>query len=55
MPTTEGDPAWHGNLIISEYFHADNDAAIGTFPSDRVDWPDRRRDLAPTRRGPGTL
>ena len=25
------DPAWHDNLIISEYFHGDNGAAIGAF------------------------
>ncbi|XVU22977.1 MGH1-like glycoside hydrolase domain-containing protein [Actinoplanes sp. CA-054009] len=25
------DPAWHGNLIFSEYFHGDNGAAIGAF------------------------
>jgi hypothetical protein len=25
------DPAWHDNLIFSEYFHGDNGAAIGTF------------------------
>jgi hypothetical protein len=23
------DPAWHDNLIFSEYFHGDNGAAIG--------------------------
>jgi hypothetical protein len=50
MPATEGDPAWHDNLIFSEYFHGDNGAAIGTFHQDRVDRPD----LAPPRRGPGT-
>jgi hypothetical protein len=25
------DPAWHDNLIFSEYFHGDNGAAIGAF------------------------
>ncbi len=25
------DPAWHDNLIFSEYFHGDNGAALGAF------------------------
>jgi hypothetical protein len=27
----QADPAWHDNLIFSEYFHGDNGAAIGAF------------------------
>src|SRR5579875_1132380 len=27
----QNDPAWHDNLIFSEYFHGDNGAAIGAF------------------------
>ena len=27
----QDDPAWHDNLIFSEYFHGDNGAAIGAF------------------------
>jgi hypothetical protein len=27
----QSDPAWHDNLIFSEYFHGDNGAAIGAF------------------------
>ncbi|MGH3123367.1 MAG: hypothetical protein ACRDND_20445, partial [Streptosporangiaceae bacterium] len=25
----QDDPAWHDNLVFSEYFHGDNGAAIG--------------------------
>ena len=37
------DPAWHDNLIFSEYFHGDNGAAIGAFAGPRLDRGDRRR------------
>jgi hypothetical protein len=43
------DPAWHGNLIFSEYFHGDNGAAIGAFH--QTGWTGVVADLIQRRHG----
>jgi len=43
------DPAWHGNLIFSEYFHGDNGAAIGAFH--QTGWTGVVADLIRRRHG----
>ena len=43
------DPAWHGNLIFSEYFHGDNGAAIGAFH--QTGWTGVIADLIRRRHG----
>ena len=45
------DPAWHDNLIFSEYFHGDNGAAIGAFH--QTGWTGLIADIdpPPPRRG----
>ncbi len=43
------DPAWHDNLIFSEYFHGDNGAAIGAFH--QTGWTGLIADLIRRRHG----
>jgi hypothetical protein len=43
------DPAWHDNLIFSEYFHGDNGAAIGAFH--QTGWTGVVADLIRRRHG----
>jgi hypothetical protein len=43
------DPAWHDNLIFSEYFHGDNGAAIGAFH--QTGWTGVIADLIRRRHG----
>jgi hypothetical protein len=43
------DPAWHDNLIFSEYFHGDNGAAIGAFH--QTGWTGLVADLIRRRHG----
>jgi hypothetical protein len=43
------DPAWHDNLIFSEYFHGDNGAAIGAFH--QTGWTGLIADLILRRHG----
>jgi hypothetical protein len=43
------DPAWHENLIFSEYFHGDNGAAIGAFH--QTGWTGVVADLIRRRHG----
>jgi hypothetical protein len=43
------DPAWHDNLIFSEYFHGDNAAAIGAFH--QTGWTGLIADLIRRRHG----
>jgi Mannosylglycerate hydrolase MGH1-like glycoside hydrolase domain len=43
------DPAWHDNLIFSEYFHGDNAAAIGAFH--QTGWTGVVADLIRRRHG----
>jgi hypothetical protein len=43
------DPAWHDNLIFSEYFHGDNGAAIGAFH--QTGWTGLIADVILRRRG----
>jgi Glycosyl hydrolase family 63 C-terminal domain len=43
------DPAWHDNLIFSEYFHGDNGAAIGAFH--QTGWTGLVADLILRRHG----
>ena len=43
------DPAWHDNLIFSEYFHGDNGAAIGAFH--QTGWTGVVSDLIRRRHG----
>ena len=43
------DPAWHDNLIASEYFHGDNGAAIGAAP--QAGWTALIADAIRRRRG----
>jgi len=45
----QNDPAWHGNLIFSEYFHGDNGAAIGAFH--QTGWTGVVADLIRRRHG----
>jgi hypothetical protein len=43
------DPAWHDNIIFSEYFHGDNGAAIGAFH--QTGWTGLIADLILRRHG----
>ena len=43
------NPAWHDNLIFSEYFHGDNGAAIGAFH--QTGWTGVVADLIRRRHG----
>ena len=43
------DPAWHDNLLFSEYFHGDNGAAIGAFH--QTGWTGVIADLIRRRHG----
>ena len=43
------DPAWHDNLLFSEYFHGDNGAAIGAFH--QTGWTGLVADLIRHRHG----
>ena len=45
----QNDPAWHDNLIFSEYFHGDNGAAIGAFH--QTGWTGVVADLIRRRHG----
>jgi len=45
----QADPAWHDNLIFSEYFHGDNGAAIGAFH--QTGWTGLVADLIRRRHG----
>ena len=45
----QDDPAWHDNLIFSEYFHGDNGAAIGAFH--QTGWTGLIADLIRRRHG----
>jgi hypothetical protein len=45
----QDDPAWHDNLIFSEYFHGDNGAAIGAFH--QTGWTGVVADLVRRRHG----
>ena len=45
----QADPAWHDNLIFSEYFHGDNGAAIGAFH--QTGWTGLIADLIRRRHG----
>ena len=45
----QSDPAWHDNLIFSEYFHGDNGAAIGAFH--QTGWTGVVADLIRRRHG----
>jgi hypothetical protein len=45
----QADPAWHDNLIFSEYFHGDNGAAIGAFH--QTGWTGVIADLIRRRHG----
>jgi len=45
----QADPAWHDNLIFSEYFHGDNGAAIGAFH--QTGWTGVVADLIRRRHG----
>jgi Glycosyl hydrolase family 63 C-terminal domain len=45
----QADPAWHDNLIFSEYFHGDNGAAIGAFH--QTGWTGLVADLILRRHG----
>ena len=43
------DPAWHDNLVFSEYFHGDNGAAIGA--SHQTGWTGLIADVIRRRHG----
>jgi hypothetical protein len=45
----QANPAWHDNLIFSEYFHGDNGAAIGAFH--QTGWTGVIADLIRRRHG----
>jgi hypothetical protein len=45
----QNDPAWHDNIIFSEYFHGDNGAAIGAFH--QTGWTGVIADLIRRRHG----
>ena len=45
----QNDPAWHDNLMFSEYFHGDNGAAIGAFH--QTGWTGVVADLIRRRHG----
>jgi hypothetical protein len=45
----QNDPAWHDNLIFSEYFHGDNGAAIGAFH--QTGWTGLIADIVRRRHG----
>ena len=47
------DPAWHDNLIFSEYFHGDNGAAIGAFH--QTGWTGLIADVIRRRHGDGRV
>jgi hypothetical protein len=45
----QDDPAWHDNLIFSEYFHGDNGAGLGA--SHQTGWTGLIADVIRRRHG----